>query len=209
MGADSGVPGVRYGAVGAATSGDAGDIDVGRDAASPGDGGNMDTVDATAVDAVDVEDISLDSPVVMPDADAGSAPVPVFSACTFVASIGHVPSAIIDAAGDLSGLVSQCACTLLQRVTIHRVLCGPSVPSIDVSYSCGGPPPPVVQRSIIILDWFKCPAIGTLDSGVFWNNERPLTDWDALLAEQIAGHTDGGSDGGATVDAAAEPRATP
>jgi hypothetical protein len=54
----------------------------------------------------------------------------------------------------------------------------------------------------MILDWRSCPLVP--DAGVYGHNDRPLTDWDALLAEQIAGHADGGGDSGATIDGAAD-----
>jgi hypothetical protein len=180
---------------------DAGSTDTASDAQSEDVGIDSTTGDATVAD-------SLDSP---PDVDAsvpddGANTVPIFSNCTYASAIGEVPYAIIDAT--LSGFlgVSFCHCSWEKRVAEHRVLCGSIPPERVVAVTRWGCADPGGGRSIVIIR----PPLMCSSRLEFPAVAYPLTDWDALLAEQIAGHTDSGSSDahtaadGATGDSAAD-----
>jgi hypothetical protein len=150
------------------------------------------------------EDVGIDSAVTddaligdaidsAPDADAsvpddGANTVPVFANCTYTSAIGEVPYAIIDAT--LSGTApgaSACHCSWDKWVAEHRVLCG-SVPP-DRMVTRPGCVDPGGGRSIVIIrPPFMCKTTLAFSATAY-----PLNDWDALLAEQIAGHADSGS----------------
>jgi hypothetical protein len=145
--------------------------DVGTDSTAAGDGAFADALDSAS-----------DADTSPPDATTG----PTFSNCTYTNAIGAVPYAIIDATASALTPPSGCHCSWMYAVAEHRVLCGSVPPERVVSlFGCLAPAP---GRSIIIIDPLMC-----LASLEFMASSHPLQDWDALLAEQIAGHADSGS----------------
>ena len=183
---------------GADTGGNAGDA-------------TLDIEDATTEPAGPTDGGAEDSDAAMPDADAavpdapmpdGSEPiVPLFPTCAYMPSIQQTPYAIIDAALAPSG-TSACHCTGNGYALTYRVLCGSYTPPALVSYasstcSPGPPSSPTGNREIFIVSAGACPArdAGPGISLLSLISNQPLSDWDMLLNEQIAGHADsGGSD---------------
>jgi hypothetical protein len=178
-------------------SSDSPHLDIALDSLEPGDGGMGDALDihdsAEPTDGgiVDARDAPLDSIVGTADA-SDAAPVPIFSECTYVASMGGVPDLIVDATLEWPSSVSTCACTVLMHATVNRVLCGPALASIELVVGCSLPPQRG-QRSIWFIKIDSCTFPTPIDGGMFNYGEVPLTNWDALLAEQIAGHYDAGA----------------
>jgi hypothetical protein len=133
----------------------------------------------------DALDSASDADTSPPDATT----VPTFSNCTYTNAIAAVPYAIIDAT--VSGLApaSACTCAWMYAVAEQRVLCGSVPPERVVSLpgSFPGCLAPAPGRSIIIIRPLTCQSVE------FMASSHPLQDWDALLAEQIAGHADSGS----------------
>jgi hypothetical protein len=107
-------------------------------------------------------------------------------------SIQQTPYAIIEASPAPTGL-SPCHCTGHSYALTYRVLCGSYMPPAIVSYNIcpmGNEPR---GREIYITDAFGCGFEPDAATGMYLLQRRPLSDWDALLAEQIAGHDDSGA----------------
>jgi hypothetical protein len=130
----------------------------------------------------------------VPDAAVpdGSEPiVPLFATCAYMPSIQHTPYAIIEASPAPTGL-SSCHCSGHSYALTYRVLCGSYTPPAIVSYNIcpmGNEPN---GREIYIVDAFGCRFEPDAATGMWLLQHRPVSDWDALLAEQIAGHADSG-----------------
>jgi hypothetical protein len=189
---------------------------------SANDGTNVPGADAggSAGDAmldVEIEDATTepadptdagveDSDAAMPDADAampdapipdGSEPiVPLFPTCAYMPSIQQTPYAIIDAA-DAPASSSPCTCNTHRYALTYRVLCGsytpPAIFGVEI---CLVPPNrPTGGRQIFIFNAGGACSADDAGPGIsllFLMGQRPLSDWDALLAEQITGHADSG-----------------
>jgi hypothetical protein len=175
--------------------GDADQGDIARDAQSEGVG-NDSTVpgDAAIADALDS---APDADTSSPDGDAP--PVPIFSDCTNT-DPNFTIYAIIDATIISAGMSpGVCTCNQPYAVTEHRILCGSLPPGEDVWLGVCGNVPMVGERWIMeIYSPVRCgvpPAPLKFIAG-----EVPVSDWDALLAEQIAGHADSGSSDAGTDD---------
>ena len=177
--------------------GDPDQRDIARDAANDAQSegvGNDSTVsgDSTITDAFDS---APDADTSSPDDDAP--PVPIFSDCAATNGVTHY--AIIDATmrqPDPQGGV--CACQFGLGVTAHRILCG-SLPPENVWFNaCPIKVPMVGERWILLI---RPPSIcSSQGNRVFSGVTAPVSDWDALLAEQIAGHADSGSSDAGTDD---------
>ena len=182
---------------------DTGDLDVAHDSGDPADAS---VADARATDAPDA---TPDTDATVPD-DATT--VPIFAQCNYATyctscsplkpwtcsdssvkpiSVGaRIPFAIVDATVTTGG-GGRCQCNSTYSLAIHRVMCGslPVGTTVEISNDCG---PPIIgsgDRLMVIVD-----ARGFCPVNVEFNVATPcyLNEWDALLAEQIAGHDDSG-----------------
>jgi hypothetical protein len=171
---------------------DTDDLDVAHDAGEPADAS---VADATAADAPDA---TADSDATIPD-DA----TPIFPNCVYSTYMGGVPFAILDATlTQPSSIGPRCHCSDPYGVVIHRLMCG-SLPvygnvSVPRDSLCNDSTRKIGERMILLLTPYLCVSLPA-----YAITPRDLSDWDAILAEQIAGHAGGGAnDGGDANDGA-------
>ncbi|HMI83184.1 MAG TPA: hypothetical protein VK550_03770 [Polyangiaceae bacterium] len=139
---------------------------------------------------------SVDAPAGNSDVDAGVPDVdgpidPIFRACAYMPSLQITPAAIIDALPGEGGLGS-CHCTGSFTARTYRVLCGSYSPPLAVRYTACSTPPSAFGHELFILENVGCPVDYDAGSTMWVRDHRPLSDWDTLLNEQSAGHTDSG-----------------
>lgn len=160
--------------------------------------------DAADADSSDVADAAHDAP----DGSSQDGPRPdgwsngpPFMECTEVKGTELAPRAIFEAISATAAPTNNdCHCTGSAKLNIGRVICGSldGDPVFGIE-ACNPLRPPLPAIAIV---YGGCPKNGSL-----YTTLHPLSEWDALAAEQIVGHggtVDGGRDAADAEDAMVE-----